>query len=382
MYLITARTAALARPIGQRTLATAAASVAKPPAGKPSPAPPSPLVLSGIQPTGIPHLGNYLGALQHWVALQSGTAPVLYSIVDLHALTAHPPVSPSALRDSIADTARLLLATGIDPDRSVLFQQSRVAGHTQLQWVLTCGASMGWLARMTQWKTKAGTAVGSDAVPPGLKMGLFAYPVLMAADILIYRATQVPVGEDQHQHLELARTLAKHFNATYKTDLFPLPNAMTTPSSKRIMSLTDPTAKMSKSHPSAFSRIHLTDTDAEITKKIRRAVTDADPAITWSPASRPGVANLLSLYAACAGVADPATLLETGGELAGVSGHAALKARVADRIVATVQPVRDAYVRLGDDPAYVQAVLEKGNGRAREIADQTWSEVSKVIGIA
>ncbi|ORZ30603.1 Aminoacyl-tRNA synthetase [Catenaria anguillulae PL171] len=254
-----------------------------------------PIVLSGIQPTGTPHLGNYLGAVRQWSQLQHSHPCVLYSIVDLHALTAHPPVAPAVLRQSIRDTAALLLAAGIDPAKSALFQQSHVPAHANLAWVLTCLSSAGWLARMTQWKAKAGggaAAVASEqGVPPGLKMGLFSYPVLMAADILVYQATHIPVGDDQLQHLELARLIAKTFNSTYKTDLFPMPQAITLTSGKRIMSLTDPTSKMSKSAPSDSSRIHLTDSNDVIVKKIRRAVTDSAPTITFDTTNRPASAT-------------------------------------------------------------------------------------------
>ncbi|KAJ3348979.1 hypothetical protein GGF32_005885 [Allomyces javanicus] len=360
------------------TTATATTQSAASAAAAAAIAPPARRILSGIQPTGVPHLGNFLGALRQWVQLQDQPAQtVVYSIVDLHALTAHPPVPPAALRDSIHNSARVLLALGIDPKKSILFQQSQVPAHTQLQWVLTCVTSVGWLNRMTQWKTKAGSSPADTAPPAALKMGLFAYPVLQAADILIYRATHVPVGEDQHQHLELARDIAKVFNTTYKTNLFPMPQAVST-SAKRIMSLTDPTAKMSKSHANPKSRIDLTDSDATIAKKIRGAVTDSDPSVTWDPEHRPGVANLLSLYAACRDL-DPAGLPE--GELKGVVGMANLKQKVAECVVDTVRPVRDEYLRLGGEEGYVKAVLEEGNARARAEADATWEMVMKAVGM-
>ncbi|KNE71252.1 tryptophan-tRNA ligase [Allomyces macrogynus ATCC 38327] len=361
--------AATAATTTTKSAASAAAAVAAPPVRR---------ILSGIQPTGVPHLGNFLGALRQWVQLQDQPAQtVVYSIVDLHALTAHPPVPPATLRDSIHNSARVLLALGINPKKSILFQQSQVPAHTQLQWVLTCVTSVGWLNRMTQWKTKAGSSPADAAPPAALKMGLFAYPVLQAADILIYRATHVPVGEDQHQHLELARDIAKVFNTTYKTNLFPMPQAVST-SAKRIMSLTDPTAKMSKSHANPKSRIDLTDSDSTIAKKVRGAVTDSDPTVTWDPDTRPGVANLLSLYAACRDL-DPASLPE--GELKGVVGMVNLKKKVAECVVDTVRPVRDEYLRLGGEVGYVKAVLEEGNARARAEADATWEMVMKAVGM-
>ncbi|KAI9216195.1 tryptophanyl-tRNA synthetase [Blastocladiella britannica] len=344
-------------------------------------------ILSGIQPTGTPHLGNYLGAVRQWAKLQHDVTTtkdgdaVLYSIVDMHALTTPHP-DPNSLRQSVLDTAAVLLAAGIDPKGCILFQQSHVLEHAALQWALTCGTSMGWVARMTQWKSKAGNPLHSDEIPEGLKMGLFSYPVLMAADILLYKATKIPVGEDQHQHLELTRLIARSFNKTYKTNVFPMPQAMTVPSAKRIMSLTNPLSKMSKSDPAPHSRIHLTDTDTAIAAALKRATTDSDPSITYDPSTRPGVANLLGIYASCRDIADPAALVAPGGELAGVQGHAKLKQHVTDVVVATVSPIRDEYLRLKQDPAVVQQVLQDGADRARELAQPTWKQVSQVMGMA
>ncbi|KAI8826199.1 uncharacterized protein EV422DRAFT_553452, partial [Fimicolochytrium jonesii] len=388
--------------------------------------------LSGIQPTGVPHLGNYLGALSNWVKLQddlpaSSTSPSsistlpsspisppsthLYSIVDLHALTL--PQDPSLLRENVLDMAASLLACGIDPKKSVLFRQSRVHEHAELAWLLFCRTPIGWLSRMHQWKTKlqmmqqkSGTSTTSanatlaitsdlnlddpsaqsDEAGPGPNVGLLAYPVLQAADILIYRATQVPIGEDQVQHMELTQMVARSFNATYKKDVFPIPRGIyASTHTKRIMSLRQPTAKMSKSDPADASRINLSDTPEQIRAKIRKATTDSIRGITYDPVTRPGVANLLGVYAGCIHEAELAQGDEGRLEdLAATFGNhttATFKDAVADAVIARLGPMREELVRLRRDRGFVEGVLEEGEERARAVARETLRDVWGVVGL-
>ncbi|KAI8588776.1 hypothetical protein BDZ88DRAFT_420457 [Geranomyces variabilis] len=374
-----------------------------------------PLVLSGIQPTAVPHLGNYLGALANWVRLQDGdngsssspsTAPrVLYSIVDLHALTM--PQEPATLRRNVKDMAACLLACGIDPAKSVLFRQSKVPEHSELAWILFCRTPIGWLSRMHQWKTKlqmlqqkspdGGSAAtttasatlnlasleasgaGEDAALAGLNVGLFTYPVLQAADILIYRATQVPIGEDQLQHMELASMAARSFNSHYKKDVFPIPKGIfASSSSKRILSLRNPSAKMSKSDPAEASRINLDDTPDQIRSKIRKATVDSTIGITFDPVARPGVANLLNIYSAFAkGDATPEAIAAHFQ----TAGNKEFKDAVAEAVVEGLRPIREELVRLRKDPGFVEGVLQDGERRAREIAAVTLRDVQKVVGL-
>ncbi|KAJ3152976.1 hypothetical protein HDU86_005431 [Geranomyces michiganensis] len=373
-----------------------------------------PLVLSGIQPTAVPHLGNYLGALANWVRLQDGDsggsaeapAPrVLYSIVDLHALTM--PQEPTALRRNVKDMAACLLACGLDPAKSVLFRQSKVPEHSELAWILFCRTPIGWLSRMHQWKTKlqmlqqsnppTGSAPtttasatlnlasleasnsGEDGALAGLNVGLFTYPVLQAADILIYRATQVPIGEDQVQHMELASMAARSFNSHYKKEVFPIPRGIfASSSSKRILSLRNPSAKMSKSDPVEASRINLDDTPDQIRSKIRKATVDSTVGITFDPAARPGVSNLLNIYAAFAGEGATPTSLAARFHTA---GNKEFKDAVAEAVVEGLRPIREELVRLRKDPDFVEGVLQDGERRAREIAAITLRDVQKVVGL-
>ncbi|KAG0083621.1 Tryptophan--tRNA ligase, mitochondrial, partial [Podila epicladia] len=265
---------------------------------------PKPVIFSGIQPTGQPHLGNYLGAISNWVTLQEqahdANETLLFSVVDLHAITM--PQNPDKLRKERREMAVTLLACGIDPKKCILFEQSKVSGHAELAWILNCMTPFGWLARMTQWKSKMGVTRGIQSLEDvnstaGLQLGLFAYPVLMAADVLLYKATKIPVGEDQVQHLELARDIAVTFNKTVKQPFFPLPRPVIT-ETKRVMSLRDPTNKMSKSDPSDQTRINLVDTPKVIRSKIRKATTDEIRGISYDRAERPAVANLVDMYAA------------------------------------------------------------------------------------
>ncbi|KAJ2780878.1 Tryptophan--tRNA ligase, mitochondrial [Coemansia javaensis] len=343
-------------------------------------------VFSGIQPTGVPQLGNYLGSIRNWVRLQGSALGAdgaqaheqYISIVDLHALTV--PRDPGRLRADTLEMAAALVACGIDPARSVLFRQSAVPQHAQLHWALGCITPVGWLNRMTQWKSKQQQqqqlAGGGD---PSLLAGLLTYPVLMAADVLLYRATHVPVGEDQVQHLELARDIAAHFNKTFRRALFPMPRALLTESA-RIMSLRDPLRKMSKSDPLTQARITLADSDAEIRAKIQRATTDcggAGAGVTYDPAARPGVSNLVAIYAALRDVAPQAA---AAAELRSLN-NSQLKAAVTEAAIATLAPIRDETRRLLRDPAHIEATLRAGEDRARAAAAASWAEIAECIGL-
>lgn len=336
--------------------------------------PPSPMrVVSGIQPTGNLHLGNYLGAIRQWVAMQDGMAAsddCLFFLADLHAITVA--IDPAELARNTVEMAAALVAAGIDPDRSTLFNQARVPAHAELQWLLGGTARMGWLNRMTQWKDKAGKN------REGASVGLFTYPVLQAADVLAYQATHVPVGEDQKQHLELARDIATKFNQDFGVELFTLPEPFISPAAPRIMSLRDGSAKMSKSDPSDASRINLTDSDDAIAAKLRKAKTDPGelPATMAELADRPEARNLVTIYAALAGEGTDAVL----GRFAG-QGFGAFKPALADLAIATLGPIRDRMTRLLDDRAALTAVLEKGAAKAREAAAPTLLAAQRAMGL-
>ncbi|XP_060784704.1 tryptophan--tRNA ligase, mitochondrial isoform X2 [Neoarius graeffei] len=323
-------------------------------------------VFSGIQPTGIPHLGNYLGALESWVAIQNDYSSVLYSIVDLHSITQ--PQKPELLQNNVLDMAASLLACGIDPTRSILFQQSVVSEHAELSWILGCLTSMPRLRHLPQWKMK------SKEKSEG-SVGLYTYPVLQAADILLYKSTYVPVGEDQIQHLELAQDLARIFNNNYG-ELFPEPRALLS-STQKVKSLRDPTSKMSKSDPQKLATIFLTDTPEDIVFKIRRAVTDFTSEVTFDPVSRPGVANLVSIHAAVSGqtVEDVVRLakgLDTGR----------YKTVVAEAVVQRLEPIRQEIQRLKADRSHLESVLTKGAEKARSLAAPVMQEVRKRVGFS
>ena len=336
---------------------------------------PSPMtVVSGIQPTGNLHLGNYLGAIRQWVAMQDQTAATggqcLFFLADLHALSQ--PVVPVELATATIEMAATLLACGIDPDRAVLFNQARVPAHSELAWILGGTARMGWLSRMTQWKDKAGRQGDSQST------ALFNYPTLQAADVLLYRATHVPVGHDQKQHLELARDIATKFNADYGVDLFPLPEPFISAAAPRIMSLRDGAAKMSKSDPSDMSRVNLIDSDDLIAQKFRKARTDAEP-LPDDPAALEGRAeaqNLVGVYAALSG----ATMAQVLAEFAG-KGFGAFKPALADLAIAQLAPIRQRLTRLLDDRAEVGRVLEAGADRARTLAAPTLRAAQQAIGL-
>jgi tryptophanyl-tRNA synthetase len=329
---------------------------------------PSNRIFSGIQPTGNLHLGNYLGAIRNWVTLQDSFESI-YCVVDLHAITT--PQDPEALRASTREVTASLIAAGISTERSILFNQSCVPQHAELAWVFNCTARLGWLNRMTQFKEKAGKNRENATV------GLYAYPNLMAADILVYRATHVPVGEDQKQHLELTRDIAQAFNSFYEKDVFPLPEPQIFGSATRVMSLRNGTAKMSKSDPSDYSRINMTDDADMIAQKIRKAKTDADalPSEAAGLADRPEAENLVGIYAALSDSSVAAVLAEFGGR-----GFADFKPALADLAVAQLSPMGQKMRELLENPADIDAILADGAERAAAIARPLMAEVRDIVG--
>jgi tryptophanyl-tRNA synthetase len=328
-------------------------------------------VVSGIQPTGGLHLGNLLGAILRWVRMQD-EADCLFFLADLHALTID--VDPNELRSNIREMAAALIASGIDPKKSILFQQSAIPAHAELAWILQCTARMGWLERMTQFKEKSGKHKERSSV------GLFSYPVLQAADVLLYRATHVPVGEDQKQHLELARDIAQKFNNDFDVELFTLPEPfIPSGAAARIMSLRDGSAKMSKSDPSDLSRINLTDSDDEIVQKIRKAKTDPDP-LPDDPAlldGRPEAKNLVGIYGAVTGE----TVEQVLGRFAG-QGFGAFKPALADALVALLHPLRSRLQDLRNDTAELDRLLAEGSARASEMGEDVLKGAYRAVGLS
>jgi tryptophanyl-tRNA synthetase len=325
-------------------------------------------VFSGIQPSGIPTLGNYLGALKNWVALQD-THECLYCVVDLHAITTWQ--EPEKLRAQVLEMAATLLACGIDPGRSVLFAQSAVSAHARLAWIFNCIARLGWLNRMTQFKDKA----GSDR--EAASAGLYVYPNLMAADIHAYHATHVPVGDDQRQHLELANDIAEKFNHDYGVKFFPRIEPLILGPAARVMSLRDGSRKMSKSDPSDQSRINLTDDADTIAQKIRRAKTDPEP-LPSEPAGlsgRPEAANLVGIYAALADITPEQVLAQHGGQ-----GFGAFKPALAELVATRLAPIARETNRLLADPDHLRAVLRAGAERAEAIASPIVAEAERIVG--
>ncbi|RFC62935.1 tryptophan--tRNA ligase [Fulvimarina endophytica] len=347
-----------------------------------------PRVLSGIQPTGNLHLGNYLGAIRKFVAMQD-EMPCLFCVVDLHAITA------KLVQDDLANQTRSIaaayLAAGIDPERSVIFNQSRVSGHSELAWIFNCVARIGWMNRMTQFKDKA----GKDR--ENASLGLLAYPSLMAADILVYRATHVPVGDDQKQHLELTRDIAIKFNNDFSQRIaasglgreipmgeevvngyFPITDPIIEGPATRVMSLKDGSKKMSKSDPSDLSRINLTDDAEAIARKVKKAKTDPDalPSETAGLAGRPEADNLVGIYAALAGTTRDEVLRQFGGQQ-----FSAFKPALVDLAVESLGPVTAEMRRLLDDPGHIDAVLKSGGEKANAIASETIKDVKDIIGM-
>lgn len=326
-----------------------------------------PRVLSGIQPTADSfHLGNYLGAIKQWVALQE-THDAFYCVVDLHAITFDPP-EPAELRQRSRISAAQLLAAGLDPASCALFVQSHVPEHTQLAWVLECLTGFGEASRMTQFKDKS---TRSGSAQQGV--GLFTYPILQAADILLYQADAVPVGEDQRQHLELTRTLAQRFNSRYG-ETFTVPEPFIPKATAKILDLQDPSAKMSKS-VSAAGTVYLLDDPAVIAKKIKRAVTDTGTEVLFDAAAKPGVANLLTILAAVSGRPSAALVDEFAG-----LGYGALKTAVADAVVAFAEPFAARTKELLGDPGELDRILAAGAERARSVAGPTVAEAFERVG--
>ena len=326
-------------------------------------------ILSGVQPSGALHLGNYLGALKKFVALQS-TAPTFLFVADMHAITVWQ--DPKALAGQTREIAAAYLAAGLDPKLAAIFPQSAVRAHAELAWIFNCVARLGWLDRMTQFKEKSGKHKERSSV------GLYTYPVLQAADILVYKATHVPVGEDQKQHLELTRDIAQKFNNDFSAPgFFPLPDPLIQGPGARIMSLRDGSAKMSKSDPSDASRINLLDDPDTIAKKIRKATTDPAPLPDnlEELKGRPEANNLVGIYAALAGIADAEVLARFAGQ-----GFGVFKPALAEVAVESLRPVGEAMRRLMDDPAEIDRVLTDGAGRASAVAELTLAETRALVG--
>ena len=346
-------------------------------------------VVSGIQPTGSLHLGNYLGAIRNWVRMQDDVTGAsgdggadggqcLFFLADLHAISM--PHVPADLRGATLEMTAALVACGIDPARSVLFNQAQVPAHAELQWLLNGTARMGWLGRMTQWKDKAGKN------REGQSVALYTYPVLQAADVLLYQATHVPVGEDQKQHLELARDIAQKFNNDFcgpesafaDTPVFTLPDPIVPPDAARIMSLRDGTAKMSKSDPSDMSRINLADDPDTMAKKIKKAKTDPEPlpGEIAGLEARPEALNLVSIYAALEGSTPEAVLARFAGQ-----GFGAFKPAMAELVVETLGPIRQRFVELKEDRESLDAILARGAARARDIGIPTLKAAYDALGL-
>lgn len=325
--------------------------------------------VSGIQPTGNLHLGNYLGAIKNWVKLQD-ESECFFFLADLHAITVQN--DPTELADNCRNMVAALVAAGIDTNKSILFNQARVPAHAELAWMLICSTPMGWLDRMTQFKEKSGKHKQRAS------LGLYGYPVLQAADVLIYQATHVPVGEDQKQHLELARDIATKFNSDTGSETFTLPEPYIGATAARIMSLRDGNAKMSKSDPSDLSRINMTDDDDTIARKIKKAKTDPEPLPDNFEAldDRAEAKNLVGIYAALADVEQQAVLAEFSGK-----GFGDFKPALADLAVAKLSPIRDRYEDLRKDTAAIDALLADGAARARTAAQPTVDTAYAALGL-
>ena len=324
------------------------------------------VILSGIQPTGTFTLGNYIGAVRNWAKLQD-QFDCLYMVADLHALTVRQ--EPAALRRHTREAAAMLLAAGIDPAQSILFVQSHVPAHTQLNWILCCNAQFGELSRMTQFKDK------SAKHPDNVNGGLFTYPALMAADILIYNADLVPVGQDQTQHLELARNVAQRFNNAY-SPTFNLPEGYVTKEGAKIMSLADPTRKMSKSDTNANAFILLTDDRDAIARKFKRAVTDSEGVVRYDPETKPGVSNLMAIYHIFTGKSMEEIQKEFEGQ-----GYGTFKEAVGTVVADGLAPIQGEYSRILADKDYVDGVLKEGAAAASRLADRTIQKVYRKVGL-
>jgi tryptophanyl-tRNA synthetase len=330
---------------------------------------PAKRVVSGIQPTGNLHLGNYLGAIRRWVRLQDEMECLIF-LADLHAITVYN--DPAELRRNVNGMAAALIACGIDPDKALLFNHARVPAHPEMAWILSCTARMGWLNRMTQFKEKSGKN------REGASVGLFAYPVLQAADVLLYQATHVPVGEDQKQHVELMRDIALKFNADFDVDLFTAPEPHIGENAARIMSLRDGNVKMGKSDPSDMSRINLSDSDDLIAQKIRKAKTDPEPLPDNLEAleGRPEARNLVTIYAALTDRTPQSVLEEFAGQ-----GFGQFKPALAELLVETLGPIRARLADFERDPAALEAILVKGSEKAAALAAPTLEGAYRAVGL-
>ena len=328
------------------------------------------LVFSGVQPTGNLHLGNYLGALKNFTSLQK-EMKCIYCVVDLHAITVFQ--KPNELSDNVLKTLASFIASGIDPNESIIFNQSAVSGHSELAWILNCVSRIGWLNRMTQFKDKAGSDKEKASV------GLYIYPNLMAADILLYKATHVPVGADQKQHLELSRDIAQKFNNDFKCEnFFPLPDPLISKNISRVMSLRDGTKKMSKSEESDYSRINLSDSADEINKKIKKAKSDSDsiPDNILSLENKPEALNLLTIYSELS----ENNLKKTLQDMAGKE-YSFLKKKLAEILISEITPVAKEIKKLLDDKSYLKDVLKKGSEKANVIAEENLKKIRDIVGL-
>ena len=330
----------------------------------------TPRVFSGIQPSGGLTLGNYLGAIKRFVEMQDQSFETMYCMVDMHAITVWQ--DPDALRHQTRELAAGYIASGIDPSKSILFNQSQVAEHAQLAWIFNCVARMGWMKRMTQWKDKAGKNQENAS------LGLFAYPALMAADILVYHATHVPVGEDQKKHLELTRDIAAKFNHDFEVDFFPMTEPVIEGAATRVMSLRDGSKKMSKSDPSDASRINMTDDADAIAQKIRKAKTDPDalPSEVDGLENRPEARNLVNIYAALAGQSVESVLRDVGGR-----PFSEFKPMLSELAVEKMSPISSEMARLMQNPDEIDALLSKGANRARSIAAPILRKTYDIVGM-
>ena len=327
-------------------------------------------IFSGVQPSGNLHLGNYIGAIKNFVNLQNEGNECIFCVVDLHAITVKQ--DPKILKQNIRETAATFIASGINPKKSIIFNQSSVSAHSQASWLLSCVARMGWLNRMTQFKEKAGKDKEKASV------GLYIYPVLMAADILLYDATHVPVGEDQKQHLELARDISKKFNTDFTAaDFFKIPEPLIQKNFARIMSLKDGTKKMSKSDPSDLSRINLTDTENEIINKIKKAKTDTNPFPTSidNLKSRPEIENLIGIYSSLSGTKIEDLLNKFKGQ-----NFSLFKEDLSELLIKKISPISKEINKLNKDISYIDQVLKEGSEKANELSSKKIEDIKKKFG--
>jgi tryptophanyl-tRNA synthetase len=325
-------------------------------------------VFSGIQPTGKITIGNYLGAIKNWVAMQQ-QYDCLFCIVDLHSLTSN--FNPQELQENIRYNIALYIAAGLNPDNVTIFQQSKVSEHSELAWILSCFTQMGWLNRMTQFKDKAGKNKETA------NLGLYSYPVLMAADILLYNANIVPVGEDQKQHIELTRDIAISFNKKVGKEIFTIPDVVIDSKAKRIMSLKDASKKMSKSDPSDLSRINMSDNEESIRKKIRKAKTDDAPGISYNPTERPEISNLIDIYS-CFTEIDVNNVVKNFE----LMKNSEFKEALADVIIKKICPIHQRAIQIMEDKKYLEEIIKNGTMKAKAIAEKNISIVKQIIGIS